>query len=390
MSPHPIFLRQAIAVFALVTLALNVSAQPSVASRAAPDRDYRLFVGLNLEVSQNDQYATIDGYVNNRVRTDLSPNPIPLRHVDDMRFQYAPKLSRTPLEVKNLSAKQIASTANAARDAMRNQQALQDFQAHQEAVLQGEMSELQANAAGTDAELLLSQVSQKQTEISNFSHLADKFTAQGAMTEDMENRGKTKQAGVPTALLITAKVSAPTLITDAYIVGVARISTEESVGHDVVFFDRVPRLDQKPRQIRIVKEGLPGKFEVIDVKIHIYRNGQELVTDKSEKQFALTRDEAYEYLVLERVSQNRGKSRAPEPVWSLAPAELFASAKSDAFDYPMTVQVDAKGNVTGIDPNIVLPQNVAELVTKLPFFPGIEDGVAIASTAQVNLASFFR
>ena len=56
----------------------------------------------------------------------------------------------------------------------------------------------------------------------------------------------------------------------------------------------------------------------------------------------------------------------------------------------MTFQVDEKGNVTSLDPNIILPQNVAELLTKLPFFPGIEDGVAIASTAQVNLASFFR
>lgn len=391
MSLHRVTPFQALAAFALVTLTFNVvGAQSSVASRPVPDRDYRLFVGLNIEVSQGDQYALIEGYVNNRVRTDLSPNLVSLRKVDDMRFIYAPKLSRNSLTVKNLSAKQIASTAKAARNAMRNQQALQDFQTHQTAAMEGELNELMANPAGTDAELLQAQVSHKQNEITNFSNIADKFTDQQALTEDINNRSKTAQAGVPTALLITAKVSAPTLVTDAYIVGVARISTEESVSQDVVFFDRVPRLDQKLRQIRIVKEGLPGEFEVLDVKLHIYRNGQELVTDKSEKQFALTRDEAYEYLALERVSQNRGKSLAPEPAWSLAPAELFASAKSDAFDYPMTVQVDEKGNVTSIDPNIILPQNVAELVTKLPFFPGIEDGVAIASTAQVNLASFFR
>ena len=56
----------------------------------------------------------------------------------------------------------------------------------------------------------------------------------------------------------------------------------------------------------------------------------------------------------------------------------------------MTVEVDAMGKVTKIDPTIIVPENVAALVTQLPFFPGLEDGVAVASTAQINLASFFR
>lgn len=389
MLPLYVSLRQAICAFALITLALNSSAQPSVASRAAPDRDYRLFVGLNIEVSQDDEYALIEGYMNNRVRTDLSPNLVSLRKVDDMRFIYAPKLSRNSLTVKNLSAKQITSTVNAARDAMRNQQALQTFQAERTTQMQREINAFGAGAQDVDDQEAQATLGAMETELTKFSEIANKLTDRQALTEDTNSR-KIKQGGVPTAILITAKVSAPTPVTDAYIIGVARISTEESVGQDVVFFDRVPRLDQKPRQIRIVKEGLPGEFKVLSVKIHVYRKGQELVTDKSEKQFALTRDEAYEYLALERVSQNRGKSLAPEPAWSLAPAELFASAKSDAFDSPLIVHVDEKGNVTGIDPSIVVPQNVAELVTNLPFFPGLERGVAIAATAHVNLASFFR
>ena len=87
MSLHRVTPFQALAAFALVTLTFNVvGAQSSVASRPVPDRDYRLFVGLNIEVSQGDQYALIEGYVNNRVRTDLSPNLVSLRKVDDMRF----------------------------------------------------------------------------------------------------------------------------------------------------------------------------------------------------------------------------------------------------------------------------------------------------------------
>lgn len=394
MSYRRISIRQALAFAGLLALTLSTAgAQPSVSSRPAPDRDYRLFVGLNLEVGQNKEYAVIEGYVNNRIRTHLSPDLVSLRSVDDMRFTYTPKLSRNPIEVKNLSATQIASTANAALDAMRNQQALQDFQSHQASMMLRELDQFVSDAesgGGVDQELLQQQIAQRQSEITNFSSAIDKITDQQALTERMANPGRAGEEGVPSALLITAKVTSPTPVADAYIIGIARVSTEESVGNDVVFFDRVARLDQKPRDIRIVKEGLPGKFKVLDVKIHIYRNGQELVTDLSEKQFALTRDEALEYLALERVANNRGKSLAPEPAWSLAPAELFGSAKADDFDYPLTVAVDAQGKVTEIDPDIIVPENIAAIVNALPFFPGLEDGVAVASTAQVNLASFFR
>ena len=385
------FLSSILVVATLLSLSINASAaSKSVGSQTTPERDYRLFVGLNVEVSQDDHFSLIEGYTNNRVRTDASPNLVSLRSLDDMRFTYAPKLSRNSLVIKNLSTKKIASTAKAALKAMRNQQALQDYQTDQTARMQSEYNKLAAEAATTEDPQLLQEVTVLETALNDFKAVASKMSDQSTTVDNMTSRQKILSGDVSTALLITAQVSSPFPITDAYLVGVAQIGTEESVGKDVIFFDRIPRLDQKSRQIKVIKEGLPREFKVLDVKIHIYRNGQELVTDKSAKQFALTQEEALEYLALERVSKNRGKSLAPEPAWSLAPAELFSSAKADAFDFPMTVQVDETGKVTQIDPTIVVPDNVAALVTELPFFPGLEDGVAVASTAQVNLASFFR
>ncbi|MBT5900986.1 MAG: hypothetical protein HOH58_02625 [Opitutaceae bacterium] len=378
----------------LLSLSTHANAkEKTVSSQTAPEREYRLFVGLNVEVSQGDEYALIEGYVRNRVRTDSSPGLVALRNFDDMRFTYSPKLSRHPLKIAKVKTQKIASTAKAALKAMRNQQALSDFRDREISALQAELRSAGNPEIGEDGSPIVSTdpdsndaAIQAADQLSQFEDMTN-----GLINDtDYADGLKGGKSDTPNALLITAEVSSPILITDAYLVGVARIRTEESVGRDVIFFDRIARLDQKPRQIKVVKEGLPGEFKVLDVRIHVYRNGQELVTDKSEKQFALTREEAFEYLTLERTSKNRGKSVAAEPAWSLAPAELFASAKADAYDFPMTVEVDAMGKVTKIDPTIIVPENVAALVTQLPFFPGLEDGVAVASTAQINLASFFR
>ncbi len=375
----------------LLSLGLNAGAkEKSVSSQAAPEREYRLFVGLDVEVSKDNHFSLIEGYANNRVRTAASPNLVLLRSLDDMRFTYSPKLSRSPLTVTHIQTQKVANTVKAARNAMRNQQALQDYQSDRTSAMRREISEFQANADTMDPDEFHAQLSQMETELNHFSDSISKAADQSMTVENMTSREKILNGDASTTMLVTAKVSAPVSVTDAYLVGIARIRTEERLSQDVIFFDRIAQIDQKPRQIKVIKDGLPKEFKVLDVKIHIYRNGQELVTDKSENQFALTREEALEYLALDRVSKNRGKSLAPEPAWSLAPPELFGSAKADAFDFPMTVEVDETGKVTKIDPTIVVPENVVALVTKLPFFPGLEDGIAVASTTQVNLATFFR
>ncbi|GAB5558371.1 MAG: hypothetical protein SynsKO_00180 [Synoicihabitans sp.] len=391
MSPLSPFRFSAISLLGLLAGSFAFCAgPPSISSQPEPERDYRLFVGLDVEVSHDEHYSVIEGYVNNRVRTALASQLVSLRHVDDFRFIYAPKLSRHALIIENLKAEKIASTAKAARDALRNQQALQGFQAERSSQLQNEINQLAQNTVDTESQEFQAQMMELETAQGNFADMGSKMTDQGTLVEDMDRRRSSKEPNTPKALLITAKVTSPIEISDAYLIGVARISTEESVGNDVIFFDRIGRLGPKSRKIDVIKEGLPGEFKVLDVKIHIYRNGQELVTDKSEKQFALTREEAFEYLVLDRTSKNRGKSLGAEPVWALAPAELFSSTKAEAYDFPMTVEVDENGKVTGIDPATILPENVAALVTDLPFFPGLEDGIAVATTARVNLANFFR
>lgn len=366
---------------------------PSISSTTQPDRDFRLFIGMNVEVSKDDQHSMVEGYIRNRVRTDGFPDLIALRNVDGMRFTYAPKLSRNPLKINGVTTKKIASTARAARDAMRNQQSLQDFQTHQAFIMQRELNQFVADATSdgpADDELLQAQIAQKQDEIADFDRAADRITDPQVWSDNVQKKEGSLESGAPSALLITAEISAPTRITDAYLVGVVRYRTEESVGNDILFFDRIPVLDPKPRKIEIIKEGLPGEFEVLDVQVHIYRNGQELVTDRSPKQFALTRDEALEYLALARVGAHPAENLPPEPAWALAPAELFASNQPEKFDYPLTVKIDSTGQVIAIDETTIAPESVKSVVEDMFFLPALEEGVPVAGVAHINLQDFFH
>ncbi|MDB4473784.1 hypothetical protein N9023_02160 [Opitutaceae bacterium] len=387
-----------LSVFSTAAL-LPISAQtePIPTAEPVPDTgvEYRLFVGLDIEVGKDDDYALVEGYVNNRVHTDGSDKLVSLRNVDDMRFTHKTKLSRNPLTIANLHAEQISANVHAARDAMRNQQALDAYRDSQLETLQDQLrSSMVENESTNDAPAPASMIPSDEVPagagadnaaINSFQNMTDGLTNNSTFTDELVGN---KDAG--TAMLITAEISSPNRIDDAYIVGTASISTNESPEEQVIFFSRVGKLDEKPRRVRIVKQGMPGEFKIRDVKMHVYRNGQELVSDQSDKQYALTREQAYQYLTLERVSRNRGKTIDPEPAWSLAPPELFAAAKKSEFDYPLTVHVDAHGKVTGIDPNKFVPEKVLKIVMELPFFPGLIDGEAVDSTALVNLASFFR
>ncbi|GAB5558372.1 MAG: hypothetical protein SynsKO_00190 [Synoicihabitans sp.] len=380
---------------------LSLSAQedakkPTPESEPSTGVEYRLFVGLDVEVGQDDEYALVEGYVNNRVHTENSSSLVSLRNVDDVRFTRKTKLSRNPLTIEKLHAEQIAANVHAARDAMRNQQALDAFRDSQISAMDANLRKSMAGgpesedgggaaSAHTLPEAEAGGGITSQTEIDDFNAMTGKLSNDSVYADELISSNKDKE----TALLITAEISSPNRIIDAYIVGTASISTNDSPEEEVIFFSRVGKIDNRPRRVRIIKQGMPGEFKVRDVKMHVYRNGQELVSDQSDKQYALTREQAYQYLTLERVSRNRGKTIDPEPAWSLAPPELFAAAKEREFDYPLTVHVDAHGKVTGIDPNKFVPEKIVRIVKELPFYPGLINGRAVDSTALVNLARFF-
>ena len=365
----------------------------SITSRPSPEKAFRLFVGIDVKVMHDEEFVTVTDFVNQRAHLDTKRSPeMPLHLLQNIKFVHATKLSRNPISIGDIETEFAWGTEADAGDWMRQQAALQGYGADQIDLLNQSV----ANAVGKPSGV---ETLPDGSTIDHGDPLGDALNAQQAFTTQNSqlmnsdfyaDRVQGQEGGGHNALIIETTISSPVPIASAYLVGVTRVRTDLEGVNDVVFFREIGSLGPDPRNIRIRQDDMPRGFEVQKIDLHVYREGQELVSDQSEKQFALTRDEALEYLTLDRISSRRGETLPAEPAWALAPAALFASDRPRDFDFPLSVHVDAKGRVTKVDESVVVPGQIADVVSDLMFLPAIENGMAVDSIAQINLSDFFR
>lgn len=370
------------------------AAPREVSSRSAPERDYRLFVGVDLKVMDEDELRQIADFDRRRALLEgPDKKQIADKDLGSIRFIHTTKLGRHALTIADLDVQRGFSTGSDERmESMVSQNALQTYD--QDRLQQLELSVISAAAYGPGGPIDIG--GGQLVDVPDVREALDEFQTyqqSNAITSDDEFFSRQDGKVDPTkfnTLMLSATLSSPVPVADTYAVGIARIRTDKKGSSDVVIFHEIGDLTPEPRTVEIRQPGLPPGFEVLDVKLHIFREGQELVSDQSAKQFALTREEAIEYLALERISSNRGQTLPAEPAWSLAPAALLAGKRPEEFDCPLTVHVDERGRVTKIDEATIAPAPIPEIVADLLFLPAIQDGKTIASIAKVNLYDFFR
>jgi hypothetical protein len=396
----PALIRRSILVVLVAGLGLSISsAQPrSVSSRAAPERDFRLFVGVDLKVMQNGEMCRINDFNNRRAliespeRTEIAD-----RDLGSIQFVHTTKLSRHPIKIAEMDVRKgISATTDERLERMVGQNNLQTYD--QDRLQQLELSVISAAAfgagapqsttGGAGAGRTLDDPGLRQAvgQLQDYQE-SNRLTSDSAFFSQQE---RDQDPDKFNTIILSAMVSSPVPVSDTYVVGIARIRTKESRSRDIVIFHEIGDLSPEPRQINIQKPGMPPGFEVLDMDLHVFREGQELVSDLSDKQFALTRDEAIEYLALERISAHRGQTLPAEPAWALAPSALLGSNRPEDFDYPLTVHVDERGRVTKIDESTIAPAPIPEIVSDLLFLPAIQSGETVATITNVNLSDFFR
>ena len=365
----------------------------SVNSQPTPERDIRLFVGIDIKALWQDEFATVTDYTNQRARLDAPSRPaLPTSRLERVQFIHATKLSSNPLEFSEVETEFAKGTAKDLGEWMRRQSALQSYADDQVNILNQGVAASAGKPSGEQVQPDGSVVDfgdptgDAVQNLNNFTTNFGDLTNPGARAGDSDDWNE----GEHDALIIKTSISSPHAVADAYVVGIVRIKTREGGPSDVVFFQEIGSLGPTAKKLHIRKDNMSTGFELVVIDLHVYREGQELVSNQSPKQFALTRDEALEYLALERVSGNRGMTLPAKPAWSLAPSALLASERPGDFDFPLTVHVDAKGHVIKIDETSIVPGRIGEIINDLMFMPAIENGVAVSSQAQVNLRDFFQ
>ena len=390
--PSRLFTRSISAIAGIVLLVNVLPAQStirSVESKNAPVKDYRLFVGMDLMVQHDDEFVKMDRYSNYRARLAVADRPeVDVRLNNRTRFERTPRVGRNALQIQALSTRRDYSIIdNTAQNWSVQQATVQSTQTQTR--LTGDLKTRgNPNSKGQRA-------AQDNTfynpDTGDDGSIEDAQNAEISLQLDTEFYGDDgkQESETKTALVIEAMVSSPVPVSNGYMVGVARV-VAQGQQKDIVLFSEARELDVDPQKVLLRKEELPLNLEVLEVDLHLYRAGHELISNLSEKQFGLTQDEAHEYVTLDHMATNRNATLAGFPAWTIAPAALLGAEDPGAFDYPVKVSVDDRGRLVGIDESIILPDNIRSIVEGMIFVPALVDGQAIASNVSFNLMDYFR
>lgn len=381
-------------LFLLVAGGVTAQSPSASAAPSGPARDHRLFVGVNVRLPYRDNYTLVADFDNKHAILSLpDATRVSVSRVDSYRFDLLPKLSRVTIMLEDVTTDRTTAHGKSRRESIRRQMALMGEYQDRVNVQMGGMTRMATTGQiGGDGPLEtpdegeLDRLNEFEQSMGNL----DKLMSGGTAVYDYSYFADAGENSGNKALRVRARISAPVTVTDAYVVGLVRIRTDDHGYNDILFLRDIPRIGPTPLNLEMTRSGLPEKFEVISVDLHLFREGHELATNLSEKQLPLTKEEALQYLAVDRMAQHRGETLPPAPAWELAPDALLAAVNPDAFDYAITAQIDATGRLVTFDAPAITPEHIRSIVSDLAFVPALDQGTEAAGTVSFNLRDFFH
>jgi hypothetical protein len=430
---------------------------------AQEEKNYRLFVGVDLLVSQNNVKIPVE----NLSKRDAIVSPahgdrISLKDVSTFSWARTTKISRSPITISDFEQDRAFSLANdKGMKYLQTQNHMAIYQqekadgarmaAGEATRIQGAARQVQSNierAENAGMTVDSRTIEAAQTFLDNST--ADLLEANSAM--DAQFFESDSMIGDPTfidkmhgaageggedVLELTFEISSLVPIAEAYIVVMGVVTQQEEEGI-MTFHQVIGAIGPEPRNIKVRKTGFDPGFTIKDINVHVYTNGKEIATNRSEKNFALTREQAREYLLLTHIAQHKRETIGAQPVWTLAPPALLANKSGESFNYPVIVNVDADGSIISIheteteaqtflaqihdeadirskstphkqsdsfaqsvrvaaedsqvsvDQTSRVPPAIIAAISDMIFLPALDVGKPITGTTMVNLADFFR
>ena len=397
----------------LATLATQVSllttigiattfAQPTVHSRAAPDREFQLFVGLDVSVELDDRTALIRRTEGGKVILKTSPEAsLPIKQLRDYRLDRETKVARHVARISNLKFERGHSVQSDPHTSwLHRQTQLAAHQSQQQAQAQANLaaaarlkSEQQAGRGVLEGSVYAGPVP-GESPASDLNAAMDAFEAtQTTSAADLRDptgipgqNAKDAARSTFDRLRISFDAAYPEEINNAYVVCVARIEDSNGALSDVLMLESIGHLGPEAKKISVSQSRLPPGFQVQVMQVHLYRNGWELATNQSERLMGLTRDELQEFLVLDHVTHHGLESLPARPVWNLAPPALDAVSRQN--NQTCEVAITAEGRIAPEQNLDAIPAEVRSVITEMIFLPALSAGKPVAGTARFTLADF--
>ena len=221
----------------------------------------------------------------------------------------------------------------------------------------------------------------------------DSLHAQNTVRDSVDLPGHREVGAAYDAFLLSFTVSAPNPLGRPYAVVVVHHLAQPGnpkTARVLVFGQALARVDATPRQVHVLRGGLPPGYQLERFAVHLYDRGQEIATNVSSRRVELTTDEAFQYALVEHLANPRTETQPPMPARDFWPADLVTRLVPDNRNRLVYVQVNPEGRITGVfhDPDGRLPIKDADIAAVLPelrFLPALDRGKPVPGVCRVSL-----
>lgn len=385
------------AILVLASISDLLAQSSSVLTVPSADRDHHLFVGAQLYVHQGEERIPIEKIRGDRALvTEPDLDSIPIKQDSTITYRLVPKVSAVVAEITDMSSEVVFTPTMKHLD----QQSQLDIYFNRQAdYLEAEQRRLESEGSGasddadsgstTDSGAFSSGTEGIQAQLDGVSdQLSDLQIMQESLEWDPELVAGAESSGGNTAKIVL-NLSSPTHIADAYVFAAIRISTNDKL-YDLSVYRHVGEVTPQARRVVLQRANLPSGFEIKETHVFVFSQGTEIPTNKSEKHFQVTREEAWEFARLSHLGDYGRESVSARPAWALAPARLLGVEAVQGISNPVRIHLDENGHMTGlVDEGAIVPDQVDAILQEMAFLPALENGQPVPSILTVDPADFF-
>lgn len=400
----------AVIVAATASAKAPVPAKPA-ATPPAPDKTkpYSLFMGADFDLEQNKKFYRVQDVEGSAfiVNVDQKRTAVPMdRGSVNLKVQMELKLAPVTVTIGELATERAYTPeTDPNKKFLRQQRASEAQQASENASYKVKVTGRNlSNAlrAMNDPYAGASQQAFNQAELDRAQNAFD--SAQSAMVatqtlgnSDLYNAGfhaatlaEELAAELFDAIHVSFVVSSPRQLSNPYLVIVAEFHLPDEkpgVSHSWIYATEMDSITDQPRRVVIKRGGLPAGFILGKCQLHLYNRGREVGTTASENQVALDRQEAFDFIVINHLGNNKGATLPAKPVMGRLTAELRTKLSEDQLrqQYFVEVSQDGMPGAAFLDEGReqkVADSNLEAVIGNLRFTPALDKGKAIAALAK--------
>ncbi len=374
---------------ALVTL----SGAPGAAGPTrASGKPYTLFMGADLSVEWHGKLWPVQGVRRNAFEVEADGERVPVRDTElRMKVVDRLKMTTTYATVTKLKAERAYTPQNDPRQWAHDVSQAASVASDGLDIAAYNLNRLQS-IAGRGSSTVTPEMLASANDAFQRS-LADQGSDRYS-TPDAVSREQTELARkLFDAFRMSFEISSNRPLTDPYLVVMVRFrerADNPETARMLVYAQVLPAIDQRPQTVRLMRGGFPRGYQLVDSRIHLYDHGTEVPTSATPNQMAMTKDEAFQYSLVDYATRHRDQTRPPAPAGAFWPRDLAARLPGRELDRLLYVKVRQDGRVAGFygDQACTRPVRDATLEavrTDLRFEPALDYGKPVEGVIVLNL-----